>query len=682
MAGGPDAPAIEVVVAHPDESVRISAAIALGNAAQATLGQLPFAAYDDAAAHGGLLLAVSGDEVVGYALFYVGRQRVRLAHLCVDPAWRRAGVARQLVEWISERHRDWAGISVWCRRDYRLAEFWSRLGFQRMGERPGRGRAGHTLVAWWRDHGHPSLFSALREGVVVRASVDLNVVRDIAEGGRANREESLALLGDQLRDQLELVRTPSLDIEIDFLEDTERRAASREAEALPSVRVRSSEVALIATALRSAVEELDPAFFQEVSGQRDLLYVSEAIAGGISVFITKDEKLAGALAEAALAYGLRVLRPAAVIVRIDELVRSEAYRPGPVQATAFTRRLIPSGSHRELEGLVATTGKARRTAALGHLRSLTTTGYDRVGIFDPVGELAGAYLLRKSGGVLEVPILRFRPGALAPTLVRQVLFALRREAVQRGAAAIRIADPQLDKATGAAAVDDGFERSGDDLVGLVIDFAGPARGVADRVKAAADTAKLPPPFTVRPHLPPIPAAEIERIWWPAKLLDSGLPNYIIPIQQEFSRELLGAPLGLFGRDAALGLSREHVYYRSPRGLAIEAPARLLWYMSGSAKGSVEPSAVVAASILEEVVEDSPEALRERFQHLGVWRLEQIERAARAGKAQALRFTYTETFARPVTGPALSDLLGSAPQGPRRLNRDGFALLYSKGHAGG
>src|SRR6266516_3143452 len=98
-------------------------------------------------------------------------------------------------------------------------------------------------------------------------------------------------------------------------------------------------------------------------------------------------------------------------------------------------------------------------------------------------------------------------------------------------------------------------------------------------------------------MPAVAAAELERIWWPAKIIDSGLPTYLIPIQQAFSVDLLGVPHSFLRHDA-LGLAREHVYYRSPKGLRMQAPARLLWYISGSGPGVAYQPGVVACSQLD------------------------------------------------------------------------------------
>ena len=46
------------------------------------------------------------------------------------------------------------------------------------------------------------------------------------------------------------------------------------------------------------------------------------------------------------------------------------------------------------------------------------------------------------------------------------------------------------------------------------------------------------------------AAELERQWWPAKILDSQLPTFMIPIQPRYASDLLGTPSTLSGATSA------------------------------------------------------------------------------------------------------------------------------------
>lgn len=664
-----------IELAQGRSDLRIAAAIALGDGASATLGLLPRAVYLDYADSQGLLLALDpSDVVVGYALFALTVRQVRLVHLCVSPARRNHGIARRLVTWISQHHADRPGILAWCRRDYNLGPVWSALGFQRLEERPGRGRHQKVLVAWWRDHGQPSLFAATRPGVPVRASVDLNIVRDFAEPERPDRAESIALLSDQLIDRLELVRTPALDVEIDAMNDDLRGRCGREAANLTAVASPADRRREIEIEAHRVARTVDPHFAADPRSKHDVRYVSEAITAGLNIFVTRDQRLKTVLGEFAAERGLRILRPAEVFVRIDELAHAETYRPGQVQFTSVTRRLLRAGE----EALIEQYGRAagERAAELRALvRRATIEGAERVAIVDAQGEVIALYLLQLSGRVSRVPLFRVGDHELAPTVTRQVLFSLRTEAVARGATVVLLEDPHLSPATVGAAVEDGFVASSAGYAALVVDVAGDAGAVTSGAVAAADSAGLARPQSLRSDLPPLAAAEVERVWWPAKVLDSRLLSFILPIQQAYSTDLLAAPVGLFMRPVGLGLSREHVYYRSPRGAELNFPARLLWYMSASARGSVEPAGVIAVSLLEEVVVDEPVSLHERFRHLGVWRLDQIKLAATGGKAQALRFTHTERFAHTVPSPAVRALLGSVPQSPRHITGEQFQSIY-------
>ena len=68
--------------------------VELGNANSATLGFLPYAVFNQAAAEGRVLACLEDGEVKGYAL-YARRVRtgdISLTHLCVDQGQRGRGV--------------------------------------------------------------------------------------------------------------------------------------------------------------------------------------------------------------------------------------------------------------------------------------------------------------------------------------------------------------------------------------------------------------------------------------------------------------------------------------------------------------------------------------------------------------------------------------------------------------
>ncbi|MBB3097660.1 GNAT superfamily N-acetyltransferase [Actinoplanes campanulatus] len=673
---------------RPDSQDRdaIGAAIQLGNAARSTLGHMPFSAYDSAADKGVLLLAYCDDLVVGYALYALARRRVRLSHLCVDPVWRGQGIARLLVEEISHRHHDHLGIAARCRRDYGLGEMWISLDFSQRGERPGRSTSGEPLIDWWRDHGHPNLLSADAETVLVRAAIDMNVLRDLTEDGRTNADESQALLAPHLVGLLEIVRTAALNTEIDRMDSDLRARCTDRAQSFPTVRSDHGLRGRIVDELRQHTRPLDPRDPKDGRDWLDLHHVADAIAAGLNVLVTNDRELTRIYGSVAERHGLRILRPADVVVHIDELAHAEAYRPASLQDTGYVERRLRSGENQSVEALRNSTTNERPKDLQASLKSLALSRAQRFGIYQPTGDLVAAYATLDEAGVLRVPLLRVANRPLADTLARQLLFRLRQQARQSRLAVIRIADSHLSSQIRLAAMNDGFHESDDGFFCYVIDFVGPASDVERVANSAARVAGIPEPVPLRSGMPTVAAAELERIWWPAKITDSELPTYLIPIQQSYSTQLLGVPGSILPRHEVLGLSREHVYYRSPGGTRPQAPARLLWYMSEGGHITQQPAGIIACSQLDAVVTAPVDELYDRFQHLGVWDRNTVQQAAREGIAQALRFTNTEIFPRAVPRHALRRIAtehgrpGNAPQQPTHIPAAMFAALYQEGRS--
>ena len=143
--------------------------------------------------------------------------------------------------------------------------------------------------------------------------------------------------------------------------------------------------------------------------------------------------------------------------------------------------------------------------------------------------------------------------------------------------------------------------------------------------------------------------EYERYAWPAKVFTRNVPAYSVPIRPEYARVILGyeEPQGrLFEPHARAAVSRDNVYYRSPR--ALDSPARLIWWVSGGGP----PGGVRAISWLDEVEVGHPRRLYRKYRDYGVLDKQQVVEAAalsRSGQleATAMLFSQTEVFSRPV-----------------------------------
>jgi hypothetical protein len=113
---------------------------------------------------------------------------------------------------------------------------------------------------------------------------------------------------------------------------------------------------------------------------------------------------------------------------------------------------------------------------------------------------------------------------------------------------------------------------------------------------------------------------------------------------------------------------------------------VLWYKSQGTGKQKTQSSIIGCSLLEEVVVDAPAALHARFARLGVWTEQDIRGAAKAGRAQALRFTHTEIFDNPPSGTEVQKIftkgeLSGTIQGPRRIGAELFTTIYRRGAHG-
>ncbi|MEU2988866.1 GNAT family N-acetyltransferase [Micromonospora aurantiaca] len=521
----PRSPGITLAQAREGSESDINAAVEIGNRASSTLGFLPIAEYRAAAARGNLLLARLDGEVVGYALYALARSRVRLTHLCVDRKVRGLGIARRLVEQISGSHSDYLGIQVRCRHDYDLGEMWIKLGFSQMSEKPGRSKAGHMLVNWWRDHGHPTLFTRPSEGVLVRAAVDLNILRDLADPDRPDTRDARALVDDQITDRLELVRTGALDAEINSIKGVLRARCTAQAQRMTHVRADSVRGREVRSQLVAATRAKAADYPRSPQDEFDLRHVTDAIAADLNLFITRDEDLARLFRDVAeQQFALRIMHPSDVVIHLDELVRAEAYRPAALLDTAFGRQLLGLSHDVGLQGLANTRNGERPRDFRRLLRDLALAHRERTGLFGPDNTLVAAFSAYGEGAELVVPLARVADHPLSDTLARQLLFLLRQQAREMKLGVIRLADGHASEPVRLAALNDGFRMLGDNLYSYALDACDTAERVSHRAVLAARAVGLPEPPQLRSGMPAAAAAEVERTWWPAKIVDSEIPT--------------------------------------------------------------------------------------------------------------------------------------------------------------
>ncbi|WNI16342.1 GNAT family N-acetyltransferase [Actinacidiphila sp. ITFR-21] len=681
--------AIEVLPVTGEQPELLAAAIALGNRYKKQLGLLTPPAYRKYADDGGLLVALEGSEVVGYTLFGLPKrnQHVRLAHLCVAEERRGNGIAALLIAELRRRQSRRLGIRARCRRNYDLGPMWSSLGFVPKGEGLGRGGDKETLDTWWLDLGHDDLFTEVQSDALLVVAVDHSVFFGLqGSGDEQDVEESRALEAGWLADLIELAYTPQLLLDVREIDDRAERTHQRAA--LSRLRSASPEKASVSARQEELIaavsERLADVPIDDDLGRR-LQYVAEAAGAGLQVLATRDPELNRLTDLVWDVARVRVVSPALVTQHVDELRQAQVYRPADLLGTAFSAEEVAFGNEGELVAFFDQADGDSGTAFAARLAALGSDGvlWHRELLRDESGHPVALYAWAMDGPTLNVDLLRTAAHRLEETLARQLLFMLKRLGRERGAQTVRIADPYLSPAARAAAGADGFVEDEKGLTALVVDLCGPAETVsaaAERIAARAGRAAPRLDAQASPEI----VSVAERAWWPAKLIDTALPSFVAPVKPRYSAELFDVPAMLLPRDDVLGISREHVYYRSAGHRGESVPARILWYVSEGSPGQ-QGRMVIGCSRLDDVIVGDPDTLFSRFEHLGVYGLSEVRKQAEpTGSVMALRFSDTEIFPAPVAHSRLAALAQGLglPLSLITLSKISSALfqaVYEEGH---
>jgi len=677
---------------------------ALGKANSATLGFLPEGAFDEYAARRNIIVAINSEgKCIGYCLYRVSNQVAVIAHLCINPPDRKRGTAKALVNYLKDITKDnLRGISLKCRRDYEASLVWPRFGFVAKREMPGRGKDRKPLTLWWLDHNNLTLFNEtaldqLRDKLCV--ALDANVFFDLIDDSRPGYEESSALLADWLPTNLELCLTEEIYNEIDRGSSDDSRSRSRESAKQFTVPVSPADkIDKFAAALRP--------FFPEHMTPRDesdLRQLARTLAAGLQFFITRDGPLLSRADAIYENFGVSIIRPSDLIVRFDELRQESEYQPVRLAGTLSETKLLNKSDDPLIINTFLSTsqGENKESFKTRLFRFLANPEAYRCHVSMDTEGLPFALIVygRQKTGLLEIPLLRIRRGPLAATMTRYLIFQATWQAAREKRDFTRITDPYLEPYVSTAIEDGAFMPSEGQWLKVSVSTATTAAELSRyllnleyrneeerRYFTEAATALTKEHMLLEPQY----MSDMERLLWPAKILDAQIPTFIVPIKAKWAKDLFDEGLAkqtLFGAVMELALNRESAYYKSknaPGGL--KAPGRILWYVSQDKKyeGSMR---IRACSRLDEVFIDKPKKLYGQFRRLGVYEWRHVYKVADEDVTQdimALRFNDTELFPSPIGWKKLQEILNengcpSPLMSPFRIPIQVFAKLYALGN---
>lgn len=622
--------------------------LALLKQAKATVGFLPNEAVEERIRKGTLLVASAGHEIAGYLLYDLVDECVAIRQLAVDRQARNLGASRALVsELVARYESSRRGIRLWCRRDYEANDVWHRLGFSPRNERSGRGKSTTVLTLWWRTFGQSDLFSIARDqDDRPLAALDTNL---LIKGSDGDPEVVEHLLADWVRAEVAFEVVDHSLVELNRqVNDEVRQRHVRYASCFDDVRY-SADVAevLLAAAARALGDAARP-------HRGDILLATRAAAGGARWFVTEDASFRRACRQILHEVAeIDVVSVSEMLLAVDQMARNETYEGRYLQGTEIEVREVESG---DLDTCAEIFLNQRAGEAFkSWRRHLSAIAADvvstRIHVFsDANGPIALAAVA--TGDVLTVPVCRVRRGPAEPTIARQLLGWLRDRCSQTGSTAVVVTDPNPGQWIESRYASEGFFLNPEPT-------AVPVSGVVS-FDQIADTISSPPlgSSAFREQADeirtlartPTAAHSLESTFHPAIVVGAELRTVRVPINPQFAAELFDHVLSderLWRRDRAVALRREHVYFRSPTAsLLLEAPARLLWQVTGSKRHG--GGALRARSLLDETAVGAVDQLISRFSHLGVLNRDEISAMAKGGKVMALRFSHTTVFSQPVS----------------------------------
>lgn len=686
-----------IVTVRPD-GAHLDGVMSLGRQNTKTLGFFPKGAFLDYASRGHIRAYVDGDDIGGYLAFRIHHLTVVIVHLCVADDFRNRGIGKALVDDLCERSGEYAAIRANCRVDFPADAVWPRLGFVPRGEKPGRSTQNPTILrVWVRDLGLPDLFSTAPSDRVV-AALDTNVLLDIhGDASDRHRRESKALFADWLADSIEYVLTAEAFDDIRRNPDSEERKAllafASTFRVLPDHNSDSAQERLNDLTIAIGTGESR----QDQSDRRQLAF---SAVGGAQYFLTRDEAILELADKIDDTLGVVALRPCDLIARTHADLVDQTFAPRRLLGSALTVRPFAAD---EIDGLVRTfqafARREKKGPLLGLLRTSLAHSERSTGLLvlgesqHPLG------LLVMDTGVSEtrIRLLRTTAGPIADVLARHLVWLSVQTARRAGHRTTRLLDDHIPTAAKGVLGVLGFRPGRQGMAKVNGIGVGSASELADQLEAlrsvfrntswisdtVSDLGKDPS------LIPPRLAFQYERVSWPAKLFDTDLPSFIVPIRPEWASRLFHYKLAeqsLFGVDPRLMLRLDNVYYRSAVPRRIEAPARVLWYVATS-KESPDTGCIAATSLIADVVHGPAKSVFSRFERYGVFEWKNVLDLAKGkphGIVQAFRFEHTEPFDTPVPLERIRDLARETRvgdivfQSPSRVSSEFFGAVYREG----
>ena len=516
------------------------------------------------------------------------------------------------------------------------------------------------------------LFRAQTSDETLDVIIDAQVFFDFFDIGPASSEPSKVLISDFLIDSLNIWITDELLNEIDRNNDAEQRQLSRQrTQRFQLVEYSSPLAEHFAGLLKRILPHRTP------SQESDIRHLSKAASSEVNFFVTRDQDLLKKAQNIAALTNLHVVSPIELILQLHELFEAQSYAPDRVSGLRLGWHRVTSN---ELESLPihAFLNKGERQGKFKetlHRYLANPSSYECELL--KAGDNVSAIRILPSvpARVVNVPLARVAASTDRSLFGRFLIADTIARAVSKNQDVVEFEPAAVTPSLEPDLLEMGFVSANNRFVRFCFSQCLNRRQILERIATLS--------VESRSACDNMSDTELEHHCSPASL--SGDQNhFLIPIRAGYALRMIDRQQSsgdLFGGDPNVLLRWSNVYYRKATShRMLTAPARLLWYVSGSQKQ------IIAVSRLDEVAIDTPKELLRRFKRFGVleWKdLYKMCRGDTSTKLMALRFSHTHLFRRPISLDGIrkvykEDEVGLNLQSASRVPVETFRKLFRQG----
>lgn len=615
-------------------------------------------------------------ELIGYLLFADNPDYFRIGQLCVAEEYRGYGIGRKLVDTLKKKTTTQKVIRLRCRRDFKDANaVWRALGFLPLDEKAGRSAAGHPLTLWCYQlapDDELGLWKANASDHILDVVIDAHIFYDFDAENDSSSSISKGLLNDFLVDSLNFWITDELFLEIDRQDDDNvRQRSMTRAQGMNRV-AHDQRLADDFTLLLRGILP-----YKRESDKSDVHHIAKTAASEVRTFVTKDEKILRHAKEIKAATSVNVLHPVDLITSTHEAAEKQVYSPAFVSGFSLRWQRMKGEDLVNTDLGLFQNPKETRGSLMECLRVFLADPkkYHCQVLQSEGNSIAIRVAQIQDRKVLRIPFARLALKSEANLIGSYLVADSLAKAVTEGCVAVTVPKIGLPPFLVPILRRMEFIDRSDEWAKPILCFCG------DRTTAEAQVCSIFPDLSET--ISELPDLDFDRICAPLAS-NKSIPTFLVPIRPTFAMGLIDneqAASDMFGSNASVLLRWENVYYRTKsRHKMLQAPARILWYVSGHKKE------IIGVSHLDEVEIGIPKKLFSQYRKFGVLEWSQLFEMCGQDvtkEIMALKFSRTFLFRRGIKLSTMRKVfsetgVSESLQSPSSIPFNALEKLYTAG----